>query len=135
MNKFLYLAILASLSFNICAHDFSGTYDCVGKDAHEGEYKGQVIMKLKPDLSPKGYQSYDFTLKVPEYGDYHGFAAVKGMDAGIYFGLEDKTNNDYGVGVAKFSQNKNKQWTFHKFYFEPGYKGGNTGIEDCVQQK
>jgi len=31
-------------------------------------------------------------------------------------------------------KNASGQWGFHKFYFEPEFKGGNTGVEDCAIQ-
>jgi hypothetical protein len=31
------------------APDFSGVYACKGLDAHEGEYKGKVTLKLKKE--------------------------------------------------------------------------------------
>lgn len=48
--------------------DFSGVYNCVGDDAHEGKYTGTVTMQLKPEHSKANYASYDFKLEVPEYG-------------------------------------------------------------------
>ena len=133
MKTFFFL--LCVITSNAIAHDFSGRYECDGKDASEGAYKGEVIMNLKKQFTQKDYASYDFVLKVPGFGEYNGFAAANNLDVAIYFGLDDKQNEDYGVGIAKFSKTKNNLWQFHKFYFEPGYKGGNTGFEDCIQVK
>jgi hypothetical protein len=114
------------------ADDFSGVYDCKGLDFHEGEYTGVVTMQLEKNHSNDNYQSYIFTLEVPGFGIYKGFAAAQGMTAGIYFALDDKANQDYGVGIAKFYKNKVGKMAFNKFYYEPNYKGGNTGTEDCT---
>lgn len=115
--------------------DLSGVYDCKGNDAHEGEYAGVVTMKLKPAHSHDGYTSYDFKLEVPEYGTYLGHAAAKGNIAAMHFALTDKTTKDYGTGIAEFKMNDKGKLSFRKFYFEPEYKGGNTGIEDCIKRE
>jgi hypothetical protein len=114
--------------------DFSGVYDCIGDDAHEGHYKGTVTMSLKPEHSKDSYASYDFKLEVPDYGIYLGHASANGNVAAMHFALTDQTTKDYGTGIAKFTRNESGKLTFHKFYFEPEYKGGNTGLEDCVRR-
>jgi len=114
--------------------DFSGVYNCVGDDAHEGKYTGTVTMHLKPEHSKANYASYDFKLEVPEYGTYLGHAAANGHHVAMYFALQDQTTKDYGTGIAEMTKNTKGQWGFHKFYFEPEFKGGNTGFEDCVIQ-
>ena len=114
--------------------DFSGVYDCIGDDAHEGTYTGTVTMKLKPAHSKDSYASYDFKLEVPDYGTYLGHAAANGNVAAMHFALTDKTTKDYGTGIAQFKRNDEGKLSFRKFYFEPEYKGGNTGIEDCIKR-
>ncbi|WP_036302964.1 hypothetical protein [Methylotenera sp. L2L1] len=114
--------------------DFSGVYNCVGDDAHEGKYTGTVTMRLKPEHSKANYASYDFKLEVPEYGTYLGHAAANGHHVAMHFALQDQTTKDYGTGIAEMKKNVKGQWSFHKFYFEPEFKGGNTGVEDCVIQ-
>jgi hypothetical protein len=114
--------------------DFSGVYTCTGDDAHEGKYTGKVTMQLKPEHSKGSYASYDFKLEVPDYGTYLGHAAANGNVAAMHFALTDQLTKDYGTGIAQFKVNKQGQLTFHKFYFEPEFKGGNTGLEDCVRQ-
>ena len=131
MKKYFFLFFLFTSSLS--ANDFSGTYQCNGNDGSEGAYQGEVIMKKIPEFSKDTYASYEFVLKVPGFGDYHGFASANKLDVAVYFALDDRKNEDYGVGIAKFKRSDNKLWSFHKFYFEPGYKGGNTGFEDCIQ--
>lgn len=114
--------------------DFSGVYRCTGDDAHEGKYTGTVTMTLKPEHSKGPYASYDFKLEVPEYGTYLGHAAANGNVAAMHFALTDQLTKDYGTGIAQFKVNKQGQLSFHKFYFEPEFKGGNTGLEDCIRQ-
>lgn len=114
------------------AQDYSGIYECTGNDAHEGKYTGTVTLKLKPAHSYSEYASYDFKLEVPGFGAYLGHAAGSGNVLAMHFALQDQTTKDFGTGVAKFSKNKQGKLSFHKFYFEPEFKGGNTGTEDCV---
>lgn len=130
-----FFASFVFFSSSIFAQDLSGQYDCVGQDLHEGEFKGSVTIQIQPDYSNQQYQSYSFELSVPDFGVYRGFAAGEGMDVGIYFALEAKANEDYGVATAKFFINKDGNMAFKKFYYEPNYKGGNTGTEECVRLK
>lgn len=137
--KFFPYFLLLGLSFSAHAEtsktpDFSGVYQCVGDDAHEGKYTGTVTMKLKPEHSKANYASYDFKLEVPEYGTYLGHAAANGHHVAMHFALQDQSTKDYGTGIAEMKKNPTGQWSFHKFYFEPEFKGGNTGVEDCVLQ-
>lgn len=137
--KYLLAAVLAFFTINSHAEkaayqDYSGVYSCNGDDAHEGKYTGTVTMKLKPEHSRASYASYDFKLEVPGYGTYLGHAAANGSHVAMHFALTDKTTKDYGTGIAEMKKNKKGQLHFHKFYFEPEFKGGNTGLEDCVRQ-
>lgn len=114
--------------------DYSGVYECTGDDAHEGKYTGKVTLTIKPEHSHDTYASYDFKLEVPGYGTYPGYAAGNDNHLAMHFALTDPATHDYGVGVANFKKSKQGKWSFHKFYFEPEFKGGNTGIEDCVKR-
>lgn len=115
--------------------DYSGVYTCTGNDAHEGPYTGTVTMTLRPEHRKGAMAGYDFTLEVPGYGKYLGHAAVNGNHAAMYFALPDPSTQDYGTGIAEFARNSKGELTFHKFYFEPEFKGGNTGTEDCTAHK
>lgn len=135
MKKLVLLLLLVfTFSAQAATHDFSGVYDCIGDDAHEGKYTGTVTMKLKPEHSKGEYASYDFKLEVADYGTYSGHAAANGKHVAMHFGLPNHKNNDYGTGIAVMKKVKTGKWSFHKFYFEPEFKGGNTGIEDCTQK-
>jgi hypothetical protein len=101
---------------------------------HEGEYKGKVTLKLKKEHSQAQYGSYDFLLEVPGFGKYPGHMAANGLNAAMYFALENQSTHDFGTGISQFNKNAKGQWQFHKFYFEPQFKGGNSGFEDCVKQ-
>jgi len=114
--------------------DFSGVYDCSGLDSQEGPYTGTVTLVLVPAQSTGRYGAYSFKLEVPGYGTYLGQAAARGTEMGIHFALTDPSSKDYGTGTAAFKKNKAGRWTFHKFYFELEFKGGNHGSEDCVQR-
>ena len=137
----LMLMLLSSLHVNARKldsettwQDYSGVYTCTGDDAHEGKYTGTVTMTSKSEHSHGSYASYDFKLEVPGYGTYLGHAAANGDNVAMHFALTDQKTKDYGTGIAKMVKNAKGKWTFHKFYFEPEFKGGNTGLEDCVKQ-
>lgn len=135
----LIVGLVYFMSMPVLANDFSGIYDCKGQDAHEGAYQGTVTMKRIAQHSTDEYVSYDFQLAVAEYGTYHGHAAAQGNVVAMHFalpmenGLYGGKEQDFGTGIAEFKQVDGK-WIFKKFYFEPNYKGGNTGVETCVQQ-
>lgn len=114
--------------------DFSGVYDCSGNDDHEGKYTGTVTLELVPAQSFSEYGAYHFKLDVPGYGSYPGQGAARGKQMAIHFALTDPATKDYGTGIASFVKGKGGKWSFHKYYFEPEFKGGNFGIEDCVQR-
>lgn len=139
MKWILGLAVTC-LAINAYALDLSGVYSCTGDDAHEGKYTGTVTMKLRPEHSKGADASYDFELAVPDYGTYQGHAAAHGMHAAMHFALPMENGeyggktHDYGTGIAEFNKNAKGQLSFRKFYFEPGFKGGNTGIEECVRK-
>jgi hypothetical protein len=115
-------------------YDFSGVYDCTGDDSHEGKYTGTVTMKLVPAQSSGEYGAYQFKLEVPSYGTYSGQAAAKGTHAAMHFALPDQSTKDYGTGIASFKKNKAGKWSFSKFYYEPEFKGGNFGTEECTHR-
>ncbi|OIR04198.1 hypothetical protein GALL_136800 [mine drainage metagenome] len=39
------------------------------------------------------------------------------------------------TGIATVSGNRQGKTAFHKFYYEPEFKGGNNGVEDCVKRQ
>jgi hypothetical protein len=114
--------------------DFSGVYDCKGNDEHDGAYQGALTLKLVPAQSFGEYGAYTLTSEVAGLGTYSGYAAVQGKHMSMYFGLADPKPKDYGTGVASFAKGKSGKWTFHLYYFEPEYRGGNYGLEDCVRR-
>lgn len=130
---------ICAMATNAYALDFSGVYACTGDDAHEGKYTGTVTMTLRPEHSKGADASYDFQLDVPDFGTYKGHAAAHGMYAAMHFALPMEAGeyggktHDYGTGIAEFKKNSKGQLSFRKFYFEPGFKGGNTGVETCVR--
>jgi len=114
--------------------DFSGVYDCTGNDHKEGPYTCVVTLALVAGQSTGRYGAYSFKLEVPGYGAYPGQAAANGLDMAIHFANVDPSTKDYGTWLARFKKNKAGKWTFHKYYFEPQFKGGNHGTEDCVRR-
>lgn len=146
MNKLLLKLFLLTGLFSLAApivsfakpaftgQDFSGVYDCTGDDSHEGKYTGTVTMTLVPSQSLNQYGAYQFKLEVPNYGTYLGQAAANGSHAAMHFALTDQSTKDYGTGIASFKKNKTGKWSFTKYYFEPEFKGGNYGIEECTMR-
>ena len=53
------------------------------------------------------------------------------FEAGVH---GSQATSDYGTAIAAFIRNKSSKWSFSKSYFEPEFKGGNFGVEQCVQQ-
>jgi len=127
-------ATVASAKPAFTGPDFSGIYACSGNDDHEGNYAGTVTLELVPAQSLKQYGAYRFKLEVPGYGTYPGQAAANGRQVAIHFALTDQATKDYGTGIATFRKNKKGKWMFSKYYYEPEFKGGNFGIEECVQR-
>lgn len=114
--------------------DLSGTYQCQGRDSHEGPYTSTVTLTLVRAQSTGKHGAYAFRMDVPGYGSYPGHAAASGTTAAIHFALTDPAPKDYGTGLAQFSKSRAGKWQFSKFYYEPEFKGGNFGTERCVQQ-
>ena len=140
MNRFVLLAALAlPLTSNagepFTGTDYSGTYDCTGIDSKEGDYTGVVTLQFNPEQSSGAYGAYNFKLVVPDYGTYPGQAVSLGKTLAIHFALTDSRSKDYGTGIATVSKNRHGKLTFHKFYYEPEFKGGNNGVEDCVRRQ
>jgi hypothetical protein len=125
---------IASAKPAFTGQDFSGVYDCKGDDSHEGKYTGTVTMELVPSQSMNNYGAYKFKLDVPNYGTYSGQAAAQGSNAAMHFALADQSTKDYGTGIANFKKNKAGKWSFNKFYYEPEFKGGNYGTEECTRR-
>ena len=140
LNKLLISLLLLCLSHTVCAEtnftgpDLSGIYECTGVDNHEGKYSGTVTIALILAQSTKHYGAYSFKLEVPGFGTYLGQAAARGLEMAVHFVLTDQTTKDYGTGIASFKKNKTGKWAFNKYYYEPEFKGGNFGMEDCTQR-
>lgn len=114
--------------------DYSGIYDCTGMDGKEGPYTGTVTLQLNREQSSGQYGAYAFKLEVQGFGAYPGEAVAQGKMLAIHFALTDPSTGDHGTGLATIGKDKRGRLTFHKFYYEPEYKGGNHGMEDCVKR-
>jgi len=115
--------------------DYSGRYECQGLDDHEGAYVGTVTLALVREQSSGSHGAYRFELEVPGYGRYPGQAASDGAQMAIQFALTDPSTKDFGTGIATFSRTRDGRWQFRKWYYEPEFKGGNFGSENCSQAK
>ena len=114
--------------------DYSGSYDCTGEDGHDGAYKSTVTLKLVREQSFGNYAAYDFEMTVPGFGTYPGHGAATGNTAAIYFANTDQANKDFGTGIVTFRKAPSDKWKFSKYYYEPVYKDGNHGTEECIQK-
>lgn len=124
---------LAHAAAAFSGQDYSGIYACTGVDAHEGNYTGTVTLQLNAAQSTGDHGAYQFKLEVPGFGAYLGHAVSEGDKLAIYFALPDQSTKDYGTGIATMRKDQSGRLAFSKFYYEPEYKGGNTGTEECVQ--
>jgi hypothetical protein len=113
--------------------NYSGRYVCKGDDSHEGPYTATVTLSLVREQSVARHGAYDFVMEVPGYGRYEGQAASHPGSLAIYFALTDPTPKDYGTGIATVRKTASGKWQFAKYYYQPGFKGGNHGHETCVQ--
>ncbi len=140
MRKLILLLIALATPLTLHAkpvlsgQDFSGIYDCTGNDAHEGKYKGVVTLNLNAAHSVGAFASYTFKLEVENFGVYIGEAVAEGNKMAIHFGLNQANSKDHGTGMATFTTQPDGKISFHKFYYEREYKGGNHGTEDCVKR-
>lgn len=113
--------------------DLSGVYRCEGDDAQEGKYTATATMQLVSEQSAGQNGAYTFKLDVPGFGAYPGHAATQGTTAAIYFANTDPSIKDFGTGIAYFKKDSKGKWSFKKYYYEPEFKGGNHGFEQCSQ--
>lgn len=114
--------------------DYSGVYDCTGMDHHEGAYTGVVTMQKIAAQSNGPYAAYSFKLEVPGYGAYFGQAVSMNKAIAVHFALTDQKTKDYGTGLATVDTDEKGKIRFQKYYYEPEYKGGNYGTEECVRR-
>lgn len=128
------LAGMAQATPAFTGTDYSGVYACIGNDAHEGKYTGTVTLTLNKAQSSGRYGAYDFKLEVPGFGIYPGEAAADGDKLALHFALNQPGSQDHGTGIATIRKNKQGKLAFRKYYYEPEYKGGNYGTEECVKQ-
>ncbi len=134
MLVFSVLANAANTRQAFVGQDYSGVYACTGNDAHEGKYTGTVTMTLDRNQSTGRYGAYSFKLEVPGFGVYLGQAVGEDGRLAIHFALSEPSTKDYGTGIATIHKGKDGKFSFNKFYYEPEYKGGNTGTETCAQK-
>jgi len=113
--------------------DLSGTYDCTGQDSQEGPYTAVVTLTSQSAHSAGRHRAYDFKMEVPGYGTYLGQAVGAGAQLAIHFALTDPATHDFGTGLARVFKRQGRLG-FSKFYYEPEFKGGNHGTEECLRR-
>lgn len=136
LATFLAAALCGTATF-AALPDVSGTYACTGQDASEGAYTSTVTLTRVPAQSTARFSAYGFRMDVPRFGTYLGHAAFDGRQMAIHFALTDPAPKDFGTGLATFSRGKggaSGRWSFTKWYYEPEFKGGNHGTEQCTQR-
>lgn len=112
--------------------DLSGSYNCTGHDNHDGDYKASLVLHLDKARSEGQYAAYTLVLTIPgEVAHYNGAMVVEGNRLAMMFSSSDPLSKDSGTGLGTITHDAKGQPGFSKFYFEPDYKGGNTGTESC----
>lgn len=114
--------------------DYSGVYTCTGEDKADGKFTGKVTLTLVRAQSTGVYGAYNFKLEAPPFGVYLGEGAAQGRQMAMRFANTDQKDKDYGTAIATFSRTRAGKWLFRSYYYEPEYKGGNHGTEECVRQ-
>lgn len=127
------LPAVAATPSRVGPTDLSGTYDCTGQDSQEGPYTAVVTLSRQGAHSVGRHQAYDFKMEVPGYGTYLGQAVGAGAHLAIHFALTDPATHDFGTGLAQVFKRHGKPG-FSKFYYEPEFKGGNHGTEECLRR-
>lgn len=125
--------VVATAQAAPAAPDWSGTYDCQGRDASEGPYRATVTLTRVAAHSKADRVAYDFRMEVPNFGTYLGHAVSHGVQLAIHFGLANPASKDFGTGLATV-QVRHGRTSFEKFYYEPAYKGGNHGTDHCIRR-
>ena len=133
-NKFIACLLTIStccFSSAYALQDLTGTYKCTGVDTKDGQFTAIDTMLLDKKNSTNKIAGY--TMTVPKFqGGLSGFASFDGKNLAIYFhSLDNSTEdakNNYGVMIAHVTKHGIK-----KAYYEPVYKGGSTGVVDCIK--
>ena len=125
---------LAAAPLPFTGLDLSGTYTCTGHDAQEGDYSGIITLGINKDQSTGKLGSYNLKLAVPGDGDYLGQAVSDGSYLAATFASAKPGSKDYGLGLAPITQDAAGVKHFSKYYYEPEYRGGDHGTEDCTRQ-
>jgi hypothetical protein len=128
------LNCLAAGSLPFTGQDLSGVYNCNGRDALEGDYQAKVTLTLNAAQSSASNGGYGLRMEVPGYGVYLGSAVSDGQSIAITFAQTDTRTHDFGTGLGTVSTNAKGAVSFSKFYYEPEFRGGDHGTEDCLRQ-
>lgn len=113
--------------------DISGTYACVGNDAHDGDFKTTMTVRLDGRYSAGRHGSFKVDIK----GDpdtYTGSIVTDGHQLAMDFANADPAKKDFGVALATLTVASNGKFRIEKFYYEPQYMGASNGFERCLLQ-
>jgi len=125
---------LAAAPLPFSGEDLSGTYSCTGHDAADGDYQATVTLTMSLAQSTGTHGDYTLKMEVPGDGIYLGSVVANGDNFAITFTPTAPGSKDYGTGLGTVSSNTRGQIVLSKFYYEPEYRGGDHGTEDCVRQ-
>lgn len=129
-------------ALTIQATSVAGTYQCQGYDAHDGGYQDATLTltldKKDSDFTNR-YGAYHLKLVEKDGAEYLGEAVASGNTLAVYFkNTATSMPTDNGVGLATVTHDKDINGkistVFHKFYYQPDYKGGGNGSETCVKK-
>lgn len=110
--------------------DLSGHYKCVIDDKHDGVFVvTDVLTRDKPHSTDK-VTGYRVTI-LDERGrpsPYFGYASFDGQSLAMYSDRRAAGSRDYAIIIAQLTSSG-----FDTHYYQPTYKGGNTGSAACLK--
>jgi len=138
MKKLIVICTILSTPLSALASDhfvdYSGIYACTGNDHRDGKYTGTLTLTLDHNQSTGQYGAYAIKMEVPGYAMYLGQATSYKNSIAIGFASTEPTSKDFGIGIATVEKTPAGKLTFRKYYYEPDYKEGNYGFEECVKR-
>lgn len=114
--------------------DLSGSYQCEGHDAKDGKYKATLTLTLNRTQSAWNFSAYEVKIAIPgQNGSYVGNAVADGKRLAMSFAYTDMNAHDFGTAIVAIGKDASSKVTLSKYYYQPAYKGGNYGTEECVR--
>lgn len=114
--------------------NFSGDYECKGKNESVGDYEVFVSLKLNLMNSHNNFAVYDFNTETTNKVIYFGQAIANGTRLAMTFKLSNSKNVEFSTGIGEFKSAGKNRWSFSNTYYEPDDTGGNFGSEQCIMK-